>query len=75
MNYLDFPSLTENSGVYCAALLSVHNFPFLRGKIVIANTGSDHLENQFGFDFNGYTNVFAHCNLIAVVTFLVGITD
>lgn len=36
---------------------------------------NDHLENQFDFDFNGYTNVFAHCNLIAIVTFLAGITD
>lgn len=36
---------------------------------------NDHLENQFDFGFNGYTNVFAHCNLIAIVTFLAGITD
>lgn len=36
---------------------------------------NDRLKNQFGFDFNGHTNVFAHYNLIAIVIFLVGITD
>lgn len=36
---------------------------------------NDHLKNQFDFDFNGHTNVFVHCNLIAIVIFLVGITD
>lgn len=32
---------------------------------------NDHLENQFDFDSNGCTNVFAHCNLIGIVIFLV----
>lgn len=36
---------------------------------------NDHLKNQFDFDFNGYTSSFADCNLTAVVTFLIGITD